>query len=126
MGFLTFLRGSLVAGTLAAFCALPFDNAKTKIQKMKAGPNGVMPYKNIFDALVKVTFYLLIYWVLIALLDCNQRRSHRIVGWYEHFLLQMRRTYCLGVADSRFPYNPGQEEKIAHGPLREKKKAYLY
>ena len=51
----------MVAGTLAAFCALPFDNAKTKIQKMKAGPNGVMPYKNIFDALLKVTFYLLIY-----------------------------------------------------------------
>lgn len=44
---------SLIAGTLAAFSALPFDNAKTKIQKMKALPDGTMPYKNIFDAIVK-------------------------------------------------------------------------
>jgi solute carrier family 25 oxoglutarate transporter 11 len=45
--------GSLIAGTLAAFCALPFDNAKTKLQKMKANPDGTMPYKNIFDAIIK-------------------------------------------------------------------------
>ena len=45
------------------------------------------------------------------------------MGWYEYFLLQMRRTYCLGVADSRFPDHPGQEEKI---PLALKRKqAYL-
>lgn len=44
----------MIAGTFSAFSALPFDNAKTKIQKMKAGPDGVMPYKNIFDAMVKV------------------------------------------------------------------------
>jgi solute carrier family 25 oxoglutarate transporter 11 len=42
---------SAVAGFFASFLSLPFDNAKTKIQKMKPDANGVMPYKNIFDAI---------------------------------------------------------------------------
>lgn len=42
-----------MSGFLSSFCSLPFDNAKTKLQKMKAGPDGKMPYKNIFDALGK-------------------------------------------------------------------------
>jgi solute carrier family 25 oxoglutarate transporter 11 len=41
------------AGGVAATMSLPFDNAKTKLQKMKAGPDGKMPYKNIFDAMAK-------------------------------------------------------------------------
>jgi len=41
------------AGAVAATMSLPFDNAKTKLQKMKAGADGVMPYKNIFDAMGK-------------------------------------------------------------------------
>ena len=41
------------AGGVAATMSLPFDNAKTKLQKMKAGADGVMPYKNIFDAMGK-------------------------------------------------------------------------
>ena len=44
---------SVFAGSVAATMSLPFDNAKTKMQKMKAGPDGVMPYKNIFDAMGK-------------------------------------------------------------------------
>lgn len=32
---------------------MPFDNAKTKIQKMQKGPDGKFPYKNIFDAMGK-------------------------------------------------------------------------
>ena len=32
---------------------MPFDNAKTKIQKMKKNPDGTFPYKNIFDAMSK-------------------------------------------------------------------------
>ena len=31
--------------------SLPFDNAKTKLQKQKAGPDGKLQYKNIFDAM---------------------------------------------------------------------------
>lgn len=42
---------SAVAGFSASFVSLPFDNAKTKMQKMKKGPDGVFPYKNIFDCL---------------------------------------------------------------------------
>jgi solute carrier family 25 oxoglutarate transporter 11 len=41
------------AGAVAATMSLPFDNAKTKLQKMKEGPDGKMPYKNIFDAMGK-------------------------------------------------------------------------
>jgi solute carrier family 25 oxoglutarate transporter 11 len=44
---------SLVAGFLSSFVSLPFDNAKTKIQKMKKDANGQFPYKNIFDAMGK-------------------------------------------------------------------------
>ena len=44
---------SIIAGCVAATLSLPFANAKTKIQKMQAGPDGVMPYKNIFDAMLK-------------------------------------------------------------------------
>ncbi len=45
---------SAVAGFLASFFSLPFDNAKTKMQKMKKGPDGKFPYANIFDAMMKV------------------------------------------------------------------------
>jgi len=40
---------SLIAGGCASFLALPFDNIKTKLQKMKAGPDGKMPYKGVID-----------------------------------------------------------------------------
>lgn len=51
----TFAWGAatILAGALAATYSLPFDNAKTKMQKMKAGPDGKMPYKNIFDCMAK-------------------------------------------------------------------------
>lgn len=39
------------AGAMAATLSLPFDNAKTKMQKMRAGPDGKMPYANIFDCM---------------------------------------------------------------------------
>ena len=38
---------SAAAGFSAAFMSLPFDNAKTKMQKMKQMPDGNFPYKNI-------------------------------------------------------------------------------
>jgi solute carrier family 25 oxoglutarate transporter 11 len=43
----------MVSGFLSSFVSLPFDNAKTKIQKMKKDPSGNFPYKNIFDAMSK-------------------------------------------------------------------------
>ena len=42
-----------LAGAMAATLSLPFDNAKTKMQRMKAGADGKMPYKNIFDCMGK-------------------------------------------------------------------------
>ena len=43
---------SLMASFLGSFASLPFDNAKTKLQKMKA-VNGVLPYTGIVDAMLK-------------------------------------------------------------------------
>ena len=48
------VSASAVAGFLASFFSLPFDNAKTKMQKMKKGADGKFPYANIFDAMGKV------------------------------------------------------------------------
>ena len=50
---LSWFLASCVAGSIAATMSLPFDNAKTKMQKMKEGPDGKMPYKNIFDTMGK-------------------------------------------------------------------------
>lgn len=42
---------SACAGVVCSTLSLPFDNAKTKLQGMKAGPDGKFPYKNIFDCM---------------------------------------------------------------------------
>ena len=49
----TRLTAAAVAGFLSSFLSLPFDNAKTKMQKMIRLPDGTMPYKNIFDCMGK-------------------------------------------------------------------------
>jgi len=49
----TRLISSAVAGFLCSFMSLPFDNAKTKLQKQKADATGVFPYKGLGDAMVK-------------------------------------------------------------------------
>jgi solute carrier family 25 oxoglutarate transporter 11 len=43
----------LVAGGCATVMSLPFDNVKTKLQKMKALPDGSLPYKGVVDCFVK-------------------------------------------------------------------------
>jgi len=50
------LISGIVAGVTAATVSLPFDNMKTKIQKMKAKPGEPYPYKGVFDCFVKVFF----------------------------------------------------------------------
>ncbi len=52
-GYTTYISASFLAGLLAAFLGLPPDNIKTKIQKMKAGPDGKLPYKGFFDCVSK-------------------------------------------------------------------------
>lgn len=42
-----------IAGFLSACASLPFDNAKTKMQKMEKMADGKMPYKSIFDCMGK-------------------------------------------------------------------------
>ena len=47
------LCASAVAGFLCSFFSLPFDNAKTKMQKMVRLPDGTLPYANFVDCLLK-------------------------------------------------------------------------
>ena len=49
------LGASAISGFLSSFCSLPFDNAKTKMQKMIANPDGTFPYKNIFHTILKTS-----------------------------------------------------------------------
>jgi solute carrier family 25 (mitochondrial oxoglutarate transporter), member 11 len=44
---------SMIASFFAALSSLPFDNAKTKLQKMKPDENGILPYKGLFDCMMK-------------------------------------------------------------------------
>lgn len=46
--------GSSMISAVATACgSLPFDNVKTKMQKMKAGPDGKMPYSGLPDCIMK-------------------------------------------------------------------------
>lgn len=47
------LTASAIAGFLCSFFSLPFDNAKTKMQKMVKGPDGKLPYSNLIDCMTK-------------------------------------------------------------------------
>ena len=49
----TRLIASAMAGFLCSFMSLPFDNAKTKMQRMVKDANGNYPYKNIFETMGK-------------------------------------------------------------------------
>lgn len=44
---------SMLSAVATAVGSLPFDNIKTKIQKMKAGPDGKMPYSGVPDCFAK-------------------------------------------------------------------------
>lgn len=47
------VMSSLISGGIAATMSLPFDNVKTKMQKMTRLPDGTMPYKSLMDCAVK-------------------------------------------------------------------------
>jgi len=47
---------SAVAGLSASMMSLPFDNIKTKLQKMKADSTGKNPYSGVLDCFRKVRF----------------------------------------------------------------------
>jgi len=47
---------SAVAGLSASMMSLPFDNIKTKLQKMKANAEGKYPYSGVADCFRKVRF----------------------------------------------------------------------
>lgn len=40
-------------GVICSVMSLPFDNVKTKLQKQKAGADGVLPYKGLIDCFAK-------------------------------------------------------------------------
>jgi len=43
---------SFISGFICACVSLPADNLKTKLQRMKAGADGKLPYKGFFDCLL--------------------------------------------------------------------------
>lgn len=47
------LGASAIAGFLAAFLSLPFDNMKTKLQRMEKLKNGQYPYRGMMDCALK-------------------------------------------------------------------------
>jgi solute carrier family 25 oxoglutarate transporter 11 len=49
----TTLGASACAGFLAAFMSLPFDNIKTKLQRMKKGKDGTYAYRGMIDCAMK-------------------------------------------------------------------------
>lgn len=49
----TQIASSFVAGIACSFLSLPFDNAKTKIQKMTRNADGSFPYKGLMDCMWK-------------------------------------------------------------------------
>lgn len=49
----TRLTAAATCGILASIFSLPFDNMKTKLQKMKPEADGKMPYKGLSDCFVK-------------------------------------------------------------------------
>ncbi|KLU89246.1 mitochondrial 2-oxoglutarate/malate carrier protein [Magnaporthiopsis poae ATCC 64411] len=48
------LSASAVAGFFASFFSLPFDFAKTRLQKQQRGPDGKLPYSSMVDCFAKV------------------------------------------------------------------------
>jgi solute carrier family 25 oxoglutarate transporter 11 len=49
------IASSMIAGGCATILSLPFDNVKTKLQKMKKLPDGSFPYKGVIDCIMKTT-----------------------------------------------------------------------
>lgn len=47
--FLALILASTCSGVVCATCSLPFDNLKTKLQRMKVDKDGKLPYKGLFD-----------------------------------------------------------------------------
>jgi solute carrier family 25 oxoglutarate transporter 11 len=47
------VMSSMISGGIAATMSLPFDNVKTKMQKMTPLPDGTMPYKSLVDCAIK-------------------------------------------------------------------------
>eukprot|EP00831_Metopus_contortus_P049045 TRINITY_DN4026_c0_g1_i3.p1 TRINITY_DN4026_c0_g1~~TRINITY_DN4026_c0_g1_i3.p1 ORF type:complete len:303 (+),score=28.79 TRINITY_DN4026_c0_g1_i3:64-972(+) len=48
-----YIVSAAIAGFMATVCCIPFDNAKVKLQSMKAGADGVKPYKGLLDVFAK-------------------------------------------------------------------------
>ncbi len=44
---------SMISAVATSTASLPFDNVKTKLQKMKRAPDGTFPYSGFFDCILK-------------------------------------------------------------------------
>ncbi len=51
------ITASMISGACATVLSLPFDNVKTKLQKMKKLADGSFPYKGVTDCILKTAKY---------------------------------------------------------------------
>lgn len=50
---LIMFTASMMSAVASSTASLPFDNVKTKLQKMKKLPDGTLPYSGFFDCAIK-------------------------------------------------------------------------
>lgn len=88
------IASSMIAGICASILALPFDNVKTKLQKMKKNNEGRYPYNGVFDCFKKTalkegskklwvglpTFYIRVAPHAIISLVTNEFLRNMIIG----------------------------------------------
>lgn len=101
-------RASCIAGFCCSFMSLPFDNCKTKLQKMKPNAEGVLPYKGIVDVMKQV-----INWLVAMLPDRRERRSGRNVDRVPRLLLQSGPTRYDRPPGPGLPALPRHQEGLA-------------
>lgn len=53
VNFIYIISASVGAGVVTSFLSLPFDNMKTKLQKMKKDSTGKYPYSGVVDCFIK-------------------------------------------------------------------------
>jgi len=83
----TRIIASFIAGALCSCASLPFDNIKTKVQKMKPGADGKVPYTGFFDCALKVNQSSLSY-VIVS----DKRRSSWSLDWASSILRKSRKS----------------------------------
>lgn len=109
------LRPAILAPVVLASCylSIPFDNLKTRLHVMTKLPDGSMPYKNAYDALLKILSY-----------ECNYSKYssiHAIHSGLGPYFFKTYFTMLFGIyiSDYAFSQNYTEEEFVEQGSFYE-------